>query len=201
MRIGLIGPAEGDEGVLREAAEFLLGDAAVDQAIYLGIDDALENVVAAWATELHGGDASEEAFLDRAARLARDGSAADIEALLGTDAAVRRLADLRALPPPPARAVEMIDDRIVLIVHDKAVLDEEDIANAFLVVYGKGTEPSLRRFGPRYFFTPGMLSGGRVAVLEQEPDGNLAIGVFDPSGAPVSREVLERRTAKVTVTP
>jgi len=44
---------------------------------------------------------------------------------------------VRRLPPPPARAIEMIDDRVVLLVHDKAVLDEEDIANAHLIVYGK----------------------------------------------------------------
>ena len=33
MRIGLLGPAEGDEGALRDAVEFLLGDAGVDQAM------------------------------------------------------------------------------------------------------------------------------------------------------------------------
>lgn len=201
MRIGLIGPADGDEAVLREAAEFLLGDAAVDQAIYLGADEALETMVNAWARELMEGDATEEAFLDRAARAALQGSAEAVERLLAADTAVRRLADLRGLPPSPARAIEMIDDRIVLLVNDKAVLDQEDIANAFLVVYGKAPEAGLRRFGPRYFFTPGPLRDRKVGVLEQEPEGELAIGVFDPSGAPLSRETLERRTAKLTVTP
>ena len=44
MRIGLLGPADGDEALLREAAEFLLGDCEVDSAVYLGGDEALDAV-------------------------------------------------------------------------------------------------------------------------------------------------------------
>ena len=41
MRIGFIGPLnDADVQVLRDAAEFLLGDVEVDQAIYLGEDGA-----------------------------------------------------------------------------------------------------------------------------------------------------------------
>ncbi len=41
MRIGLIGPAlSSDDGALRDAVEFLLGDAEAESAVYLGDDDA-----------------------------------------------------------------------------------------------------------------------------------------------------------------
>ena len=93
----------------------------------------------------------------------------------------------------------MIDDRIVLVVHDKSVLDEEDIANASLVVYGQSKEILLKRFGPRYFFTPGPLRAQKVGVIEREDDGRLAVAAFAPSGTPLWREVLAGKGVKVTV--
>jgi len=201
MRLGLLGPADGETAVLREAVEFLVGDAAVDQAIYLGTDDAVDHVIAAWAEELVGGSATEDAFLDRVAGLAPRGPATLLEKLLAGDAAVQRLDAVRKLPPPPARAVEMLDDRIVLVVHDKAVLDEDDIANAHLVVYGKSLAAGLKRFGHRYFFTPGPLRDRKVGIVELEDDGRVAVSLYDPSGAPLFRETLERRTGKLVVAP
>lgn len=198
MRIGLLGPAYGDTEVLREATEFLVGDLAVDQALYLGIDKSLDDVVASWAAEL-GGEQIEDAFLDRAAKLAVSGTAAELEGLIDADLEVRRLGSVRKVPPPPARAIEMIDDRILVIVHDKAVLDEEDIANAHVIVFGKSDEMLLKRFGPRYFFTPGPLAARKVGVIELEGDGRIAIAAYDPSGAPLWREVLQGRGTKMTV--
>ena len=69
---------------------------------------------------------------------------------LQSDAKLARLEFLRTLPPAPARAIEMIGDRIILAVHDKKVLDEEDIANAHVIVYGRSDEMLLKQFGPRY---------------------------------------------------
>ncbi len=200
MRIGLLGPAEGDEAALKEAVEFLLGDAGVDQAIYLGEDDdTIERVITAGAREIFGAEPSTEAFLERAVQLAREGTSEQIEELLGAEASFRRLAAIRKLPPPPARAVEMVSDRIILAVHDKSVLDEEDIANAALIVYGNGKEAELRRFGPRYFLTPGPVTAGRVALLEVEEDGGVSIALFETSGLPLVREKMARRTTKMHV--
>ncbi len=200
MRIGLLGPADGNKELLREAADFLLGDCAVDQAVYLGHDDTARRVVDAWAEQVMGGEASEDAFLREARRVALAGTADDIKTLLARDHEVRRLAALRCLPPPPARAVEVCDEKVVLFVHDKAHLDEEDIANAFLVVYGRSKALALNRFGPRSFFTPGPLSGKRVAVLEREPDGTLALAMFNPeTGEPAGHETLVTRRSRVVV--
>ena len=200
MRIGLVGPADGNTKQLREAAEFLLGDCGVDQAIYLGTDDSVKKVVDAWASEIMGGPATEDAFLQQAVQLATAGDPAAIDGLLRRDLEVRRLSALRCLPPPPARAVEEFDDKVMLFVHDKASLDEEDIANAFLVVYGRGKQLALNRFGPRTFFTPGPLSAARVALIEREEDGSLAIAQFNPeTGEPTGRETLFTRGARLVV--
>src|SRR5262245_17490758 len=145
MRIGLLGPADGNLTLLRDAAEFLLKDCGVDQAVYLGSDEAsVGQVVERWAQQVMGqSSAGEDAFLDEAVKLALEGDGASIRALLSRDEQVRRLTALRCLPPPPARAVEVFDDKVVLFVHDKSLLDEEDIANAFLVVYGRGKACAL----------------------------------------------------------
>ncbi len=200
MRIGLLGPARGDSEATREAIEFLLGDVEVDQAIYLGDDrDALDALLEAWADEVFGETYSDDAFLRRAAEVAEHGDAETIEGLLRRDAWVRKLGRIRKLPPPPARAVEMIGDRILIAVHDKAVLDEEDIANAQLIVYGRAGEAELRRFGSRYFLTPGPLDAGQVAVLETEGAADVAVALFETTGVPVWRQTLARRTGKVSV--
>lgn len=200
MRIGLLGPARGDEPALRDAVEFLLGDAGVDQAIYLGEDEGtIERVVTAWARDALGAEPSEAGFLERAALVARSGTPEQIEALLAAEASLRRLSAIRKLPPPPARAVELVSDRIMIAVHDKSVLDEEDIANAALIVYGKSEKAELRRFGTRYFLTPGPVSDARVAIVEAESDGNVSLALFETSGLPVWREKMARRTFKLNV--
>ncbi len=200
MRIGLLGPTGADATIVREAVEFLLRDVEVDHAIYLGEDPApLDAILRAWTDEMFEGQAPEDAFLDEACALAEFGEPSAIDALLARDALARRLARVRVLPPTPARAIEMIGDRIILAVHDKRVLDEEDIANANLIVYGRSDKADLRKFGPRYFLTPGPLSEGRVAVVEVEGDGHISIALFETSGLPVWRKTMTRRSTKMNV--
>lgn len=198
MRIGFIGPLhDADVQTLRDAAEFLLGDVEVDQAIYLGEDGAADAMADAWVRELEG--EGEGDFLARAASVAREGTADDILAFLAADHQVERLGRLRTLPPPPARAVEMVEDRIVLAVHDKAILDEEDIANASVIVYGHGPKLLLKRFGPRYFLTPGPLSEGAIVLLDADEEGKIVAAAYQTTGAPVWQEVLQGKKSKVSV--
>jgi hypothetical protein len=201
MRIGLIGPSEEDPALLREAAEFLLGDAGVEQALYLGFEATLRKVTEAWSEQVMRGVASEDRFLEQAAALAlsdREGQA--LGALIERDHERSRLDALHCLPPPPARGVELFDDKVVLFVHDKASLDQEDIANAFVIVYGRSKQAAVHRFGPRTFCTPGPLKQGCVMVLEREPEGHLAIGQFDPrTGEPRGRDVVQVRRARLVV--
>lgn len=200
MRIGLLGPAHGDGEALREAVEFLIGDVGVEQAIYLGDDaGAFDALLAEWALEVFGETPSPEIFLARAAGLAADGSPTEIRALLERDEWHRNLGRVHKLPPAPTRAIEMLADRIIIAVHDKSVLDEEDIANASLIVYGLADEAALKRFGTRYFLTPGPLTTGRVAVLETESEGNVSIALFETSGVPVWRQTMARPSGKMSI--
>ena len=191
-RIGFVGPT-GDLDALRSALEFLLLSDVVN-AIYLGDASEVEEVVAAWAEDLGA-----ETFLSRAAELAVSGSANEIQDLLTADQAVQQLSRVRGLPPPPSRAIEMMEDRIILVVHNKDALDEEDIANANVIVSGAEPEAYLRRFGARYFFSPGPLSAGHVGFLERDDEGVVVASVFTPRGEEVWREALVGRANRVSV--
>ncbi|HEX7477522.1 MAG TPA: hypothetical protein VF331_06925 [Polyangiales bacterium] len=196
MRIGVIGQAGKQHDELRRALELLLADPEVEQVIYLGVDGAVEAVVAQWSKE----SLSEDDLLRRGATLAGGGSPEEIEALLSEDHAARRLGAVRKLPDPPARAIEMLDKWIVLAVHDKSILDEDDVANAHVIVYGKSTESDFKRFGPRSFLTPGPLAKGKIGRLTLQPDGNMEIALLDLKGNTVLREEVSAATAKLVVT-
>jgi len=202
MRIGVVGPGDQDPKLLREAGEFLLGDCGVEQAFYLGPHESLEAVLGDWTAEVTRGVTTEEGFASTALTVALSGSADDVRGLLARDRERQRLTAFRPLPPAPAHAIELFDDKILLFVHDKAQLSQEDIENAFVVVYGRSKQCALHRFGPRTFFTPGPLSQNRVAVLERAEDGHLAIAQFDPrTGEPCGREVIQVRRTRMVVSP
>lgn len=195
MRIGLVGPGADAQPELERALSMLLEDQSIRHVLYLGDDDAVDPLVAQWS----GRGLDEDALLSQAAKLACSGSADEIAALLEADRAARRPLAVRKLPAPPSRAIEMLDRFIVLGVHDKAVLDEDDIASAHIIVYGKSDGPSLRRFGPRSFFTPGPVRGGHVGYLSVEPNGQCEVSIARLSGNVILRERLAAPSAKVVV--
>lgn len=197
MRLGFVGPANSDLEALGRAVEFLVDEAGVDQVIYLGDDDAAERLAEGARARIDAADG--RSFEDRAAEIALRGTASDIERVVDADVELERLAALRTVPRSPARAIEMLDDRIVIIVHDKTLLDEDDIANASVIVYGQSKELLVKRFGQRAFFSPGPLALDRVGILEHEEDGRVALSVFDTAGTPILREALAQRATKLTV--
>jgi hypothetical protein len=195
MRMGLIGPAAEGARELMRAVALLRADEAVRRIVYLGADSAVDGL--ALPQEQPG--IGENDFLTRAAVLACEGNADDIGALLAQERAGRRAQLLRKLPDAPARAIEMMDKWIVLAVYDKAVLDEDDIANAHIIVYGRADEPGLKRFGPRCFFTPGPLARGRVGCLELMPHGHIEVRLLDLDGNVILREALYGAGARLVV--
>ncbi len=169
MRLGLLGPAEGNVGGLGRAAEVLVDVLKVERAVYLGNDGALDEAVAAWAGRLMQGDATEDAVWSRAARVALRGSHEEIDAFVRRERARQRLRVLEGLANGrDARTVEMIGDRVAVLLYDKASLDEEDIFAATLLVYGKSPEPLVKKVGNRWFMTPGAIgsTGGGIGVLD-----------------------------------
>ncbi len=201
MRLGLLGPANGDLAALARAAEFLLNGARVSRAIYLGDDDALEETVGLWAESLVGDDPSDAGVWDRAFEVAATGSPDRIDAFLRGERARLRLKALERLSPEELRSVEMFGDRVAVLIHDKAMLDEEDIFSASYLIYGKSDSPLIRKIGPRWFLSPGPVgqSGSGAIVLDDSVDP-IAATLYDSDGIAVRTEMLPTgRAAKVSV--
>lgn len=200
MRLGLLGPAGGDVGALGRAAEFLLNGARVHRAIYLGNDGALDRAVAAWAKKLVGDDPSDEGAWTRAAGVALEGTPQVIDRFVATERARLRLRALEALPEEVARTIEMVGDRVAVLVYDKAQLEEEDIAAANLLLFGKSDGPLIHKVGPRWFVTPGPVGskGGGLAVLDDEQD-EVVVTIYDGTGKPTHREKLATQRTKMRV--
>ena len=191
MRLGLLGPSGGDIGALGRAAEFLLNTARVHRAIYLGIDGALDRAVAAWARKLVGDDPTDDNAWRRAADVAAKGTWEQIDKFVSTERSRMRLKTLEALPEGSARTIEMISDRVAVLLHDKAMLDEEDILAANIICFGKNDAPLVKKVGSRWFMSPGPIGveGGGLAVLDDETD-EVIVTVYDSSGKAKQREVL-----------
>ncbi len=201
MRLGLLGPARGDLAVLARTAEFLLNGAKVTRAIYLGDDDAVEETVSVWAESLVGPDPSDEGVWQRAFDVATDGTAEQIDAFLRGERARLRLKSFEGLPPDLLRSVEIFGDRVAVLIHDKAQLDEEDIFAAAFLCYGKSEGPLVKKIGQRWFLTPGPIgsAGGGAIVLDDSSDEVVA-SFYDAEGRPGQTLTLSTlRAAKLSV--
>ncbi len=201
VRLGLLGPAEGKLGELGRSAEFLLNVAKVDRAIYLGNDEALEKTVVAWAMRLVGHDPTDDGAWRTAAHLVETGSPQEIDGFVRAQRARLRLRALESLPSAASRTIEMIGDRVAILIYDKALLDEEDIFAANLLIYGKSDGPLVRRIGARWFITPGPLGSkeGGIAVLDDEEE-DVVVTIHGGDGTPSITEILTfTRATKVHV--
>jgi len=195
MRLGVLGPSDGDLVLLAQAAQVLLDEAKVERVIYLGADDALDRVVGAWARELVGMDPRDSLIFDRAAHVCADAEPEEIEAFVAGERARRRLRVFTTVPPPPRRTMELFDGRVAVIVHDKAALDEDDIAGASYLIFGRSDAPILHRVGSRTFIAPGPLAAGAeggIAVIDDQ-GGGVTVELLEPDGAVKRKERLDQR--------
>jgi hypothetical protein len=197
MRLGFIGPAGSDAAALERAAKLLIVDFEVDQVIYLAEDDALREFVTRHESKESGSDIERQV-----AEVAATGSPADLEAVLRRLRGARYLSKLRVAPRPPTRAMEMLDDRIALIVRNKSSIGEDDVVNSNIVVYGDANELMFKRFGPRCFFSPGPLATGHLGILDDHSEaGGVALRAIDLGGETWWTEPIQGRGAKVMVAP
>lgn len=183
MRLGILGPAKGDMIGLARAAQILMDEAHAEKVIYLADDGALEQVVYSWASEIIGSNPSGEGLFKRAAARCAKAVPDDIDQFVEGERARLRLEVFVSLPSGERRTIEILDGRVVVFVYDKAVLDEEDIAAAQLLVFGRAREPLLKRVGARVFLTPGPIGcpTGGSAVLDDGVDG-IRIEILGPGG-------------------
>lgn len=197
MRLGLLGPVSQGASIaaLESAADFLLTAQGATRILYLGDDDALDRVVERRAREIVTGEPTDEAAWDRAAVLVRDGTPEAIDAFIDTERRRRGLRVFESLPRPALRTMEMVGDRLTVLIFDKANLDEEDIFPAALLVYGKGDGCLAKRIGTRWFLSPGRLGlEGGVCVLDESGE-DLTAHFYNQKGAPVLAEKLPTATA------
>jgi hypothetical protein len=197
MRLGFIGPANSDALALERAAKLLICELEVDTVIYLADDEALR----AFSTK-HESSESEVSVDQQVAEVAANGTPEEIESVLRTLRGARYLGKLRVAPPPPTRAMEMLDDRIALIVRNKSTIGEEDVINSNIVVFGDGKELMFKRFGPRCFFSPGPLDLGHLGILDDKSEtGGVVLRAIDLDGEVAWTEPIQGRGAKVMVAP
>ncbi|MEB2310646.1 MAG: hypothetical protein OZ921_00290 [Sorangiineae bacterium] len=189
MRLGLLGPAEDREEALERAVEFLFQDVAVGRAVYLGVDQALERVVRRRAEQLVGGDPDDDAIWRRAAEACARASAAEIDSFIVVERERRALSVFESLPGNGKCVIELLNGKLVVMTHDKADLDEEDILPASLLVFGKSAQPLVKQVGSRWFLAPGHLGEFGVMTLEDHDDG-IHLALFDSAGREVRRERL-----------
>jgi hypothetical protein len=194
MRVGIIG-RDGTPELFERAFDFLF-ERGVDRVIYVAEDDLDRRFVERRLRALGCANAGElastlEGLLDT-------GSADELFALVENTRKRDQLSRLSRVAPMPSRTLEVLDDRIVVFVHDKAILDEDDIASATLVVYGRGV-PAFRAFGPRAFLSPGPLSEAHVVVLDIENGGRIVATLMTLDGHEVWRETVAGKRAKFSV--
>ena len=200
VRLALLGPCEGELWALARAATTALDTLLADQVVYLGTDGALDFVVEEWAQAI-GVDASIDARL-RADPSLLDADPSVLAEEVERERARLKLGRLRSIAAPGLRALEILNDRVVLLVDDKAVLDEEDLLPATIIVFGKG-EPTVRRIGSRTFACPGFLNRkdqGLLLLDEGDSGSGITLTLLDAEGNEKQREIVETsRAAKLRV--
>jgi hypothetical protein len=78
----------------------------------------------------------------------------------------------------------MLGDSLCQVVHDKNDLTREDLLNATVFIHGREKEPRVVQIGPRFFITPGMLTGAPdpSCVLLQVVDRSMRVSAFRLDG-------------------
>jgi hypothetical protein len=189
VRLGILGPAHGDMLGLARMAQLLMDESHAEKVIYVADDGALDRVVVGWAREIVGANPSGEGLFNRAASRCAKASPPEIDEFLEAERARQRLEVFVSLPGGGSRTVEILDGRVVLFVYDKAILNEDDIVAAQLLVFGKSREPLVRRVGARTFLTPGPIGcpTGGAALLDDGADG-IRVEILGPGGVVTARE-------------
>lgn len=178
MRLGLIGPAHDGDEALERAVHFLSKEKGVQRAVYLGVDQALDRVVSTLAARLVNDDPEDAAVWPRAADRCADGDPAEIDAFIRAERERLSLMVFGALPSAETRLVELLSGKVAVMIYDKARLDEDDIASATLIVFGKSPEPLIKPIGSRWFLSPGPLDAYGIMLLE-DSDVGIKLTLFD----------------------
>lgn len=195
MRIGLASDSFGNVDALGRALD-AFERARVDRIFFLGgrwgdLDVAIARRTAGGPAGKVESDleflAAVQGALARAA-----GSAKDPLATRLTRVASRACPEYGA--GVPVKHVDLVEGKICCLVHDKADLDRDDIANATVIFHGNSAAPGVVQFGPRAFVTPGHLRveapAGKPATfaVAEVSAHDLVLTVHGADGAPGRQE-------------
>jgi hypothetical protein len=189
MRLGLLGPAADRDDALERAMRFLQHEIVAQRVVYLGVDGALDRAIHRWAEALVGSDPAEAAIFDRAAERCLRAGPEQIDRFVAAERERRQLQLFESLPGDGTRGIELMNDRVVVMIHDKANLVEEDIVSASVFVFGKARDPLVKQVGSRWFLSPGTLEHFGVLTLEDLEDG-IHLVLYDSLCQEVRRERL-----------
>jgi predicted phosphodiesterase len=101
----------------------------------------------------------------------------------------------------PLKQMDLVDGRICCLVHDKAELSRDDIANASMLFHGNSAAAALVQIGPRCFMTPGHLRkaapGGEppTFAIAQVEAREIVLTVFSDACAELRQERVAASTA------
>ena len=196
MRIGFLGPAQGDLDLLERSASFLLRE-HVARVVYLSHNGALDRCVMAWAARLVGDDPTDDGAWSRAAEVAIGGAADALDAFVTGERQRLRLRALVSLPEGSPCSLETLGDLTILMTHNAGLLSDEDLSHAALIVDGAPRAPVLEPRGNRLWLAPGHvgLHGGLAVVDTHAPVPSVVI--YDTEQREVLRgEVAIPRTGK-----
>jgi hypothetical protein len=194
MRLALLGPAGDHPEALEAALRFLLESGSVDRAVYLDVDGALDAAIRAWAGRLVGDNPSEAGVWARAARACLRGTPAEIDAYIARERQRTTLRLFESLPDGDTRAVEMLGGALVVMIHDKGQLNEEDMIPARLLLFGKSATPVVKQVGQRWFLSPGSFPAAGLMTLDDDDDG-IVLKLFDGDCKEVRTERLSTQRA------
>jgi hypothetical protein len=87
-------------------------------------------------------------------------------------------------PTIDKKTVDMIGNHLCTLVHDKNDLIKDDLLNATVFIHGRDPEPKVVQIGPRFFITPGKLTGAaeQTCALLKPVDKNLEFSAFRLDG-------------------
>jgi hypothetical protein len=99
--------------------------------------------------------------------------ASDIDVFISRERARARLRVFESLPDSETRVVEMLGGALAVIIHDKAMLNEEDMLPARLLIFGKSKGALIKQVGQRWFLSAGSFgdAGSGVMLLDDTDDG------------------------------
>jgi predicted phosphodiesterase len=195
VRIGLASDTFGNLEPLEKALD-VFSRAAVERVYFLG--GHLADLDAALARRRAAGREAPVPRTDAEFLAAVEGALARQAAADPLDGRILRVASRGCAEystgAAPRRQVDLVEGRICCLVHDKAELTRDDIANATVLFHGNCPRAGLVQIGARCFVTPGRLrapapgEGPATFAILDVGASELSLIVFSGEGAELAQE-------------